>query len=134
MTLLSLAQAACDILSIPRPTSVIAAADQTARTLLSCANREGKSLAARWTWQSLTKTHTFTSTATERQTAGVPSDFGRILSNSFFNRTTKRPVMGPLTAQEWEAHTALTAQVLFDAFRFRETQLDMKPVPSAGDL
>lgn len=133
MTLLTLVQSACDILSISRPSSVISAADQTTRTLLSCAQREGKALARRWTWQALTKTHTFTSIAAERQTTGVPSDFDRMLSNSMFNQTRKRHVTGPLTGQEWEAHEALTSQLLFDAWRMRETQLDLKPIPSAGD-
>lgn len=132
MTLLSIVQNAADILAVTRPSSAVTANDTTARVLLVCAQREGKALSRRWTWAALTKSNTFTSTATEVQTGAIPSDFDRMLADSFFNRTIKRPVRGPLTAQEWETQKALTAAVLFDAYRIYDGELHMYPTPSAG--
>jgi hypothetical protein len=132
-TLLSMIQDAADIIGIQRPVGVVAGSDQTTRTFLSCAQREGRALARRWTWQALTKEHTFTSTATTTQATGLPSDWGnRMLSDTFFNRTMKRVVRGPLNPREWQAQQALTAAVLFDAFRIRGNALDLIPTPSAG--
>lgn len=131
-TLLSMCRDAADLIGIQRPTGIMAGGDQTARTLLSCATREGRALSRRWTWQALTQIQTFTSIAAETQTGAIPSDCNRILPDTFFNRTMKRPVRGPMTAREWEVQKALTAAVLFDAFRVRGNDLDMIPTPAAG--
>lgn len=132
MSLLTLSQAACDLIGVPRPTSIVAGADQTARTLLSCAQREGRTLARRWAWSALTKDKVFTSAATSAQPAALPTDFGRMVADTFYNRSLHRPVQGPLTAQEWDGHVALSAAVLFDAFRIRQGQVELLPTPAAG--
>ena len=132
-TLLSMCRDAADIIGIQRPVGIVAGSDQNARTLLSCAQREGRALSRRWTWQAITAEHTFTSTATTSQGGGLPSDWGgRMLADTFFNRTMKRPVRGPLNPREWEVQQALTAAVLFDAYRIRGDALEMVPTPEAG--
>lgn len=132
-TLLSICRDAADIIGIARPVGIMAGSDQTARTLLSCAQREGYALARRWTWQALTAEHTFTSTATSAQASGLPTDWdGRMLSDTFFNRTMKRAVRGPLNAREWQVQQALTAAVLFDAYRITGNTLYLIPTPEAG--
>ena len=131
-TLLSMCRDAADLIGIQRPVGIMAGGDQTARTLLSCATREGRALSRRWTWQALTQIRTFISVAAEAQPGAIPADCNRILPDTFFNRTMKRPVRGPLNAREWEVQKALTAAVLFDAFRVRDDALDMIPTPGAG--
>lgn len=132
-TLLSMCRDAADTIGIQRPVGIVAGSDQTARTLLSCAQREGKALARRWTWQALTREHTFTSTATTVQASGLPFDWGgRMLADTFFNRTFKRAVRGPLNSREWQVQKALTAAVLFDAYRVIGNELWMIPTPAAG--
>lgn len=132
-TLLSICRDAADIIGIPRPVGIMAGSDQTARTLLSCAQREGYALSRRWTWQALTKERTFVSVATSDQPGALPSDYGgRMLADTFFNRTMKRGVRGPLNSREWQVQQALTAAVLFDAYRIVGNTLYLIPVPSAG--
>lgn len=131
-TLLSMCRDAADLIGIQRPLGIMAGGDQTARTLLACATREGRALSRRWTWQAMTVIQTFTSVAAEAQTGAIPSDCSRVLADTFFNRTMKRPVRGPLNAREWEIQKALTAAVLYDAFRIRGDTIDLIPTPSAG--
>jgi len=133
MTLLNLAQAACDIIGVPRPTSVIAGADQTARTMLSLAQREGRALARRWTWTALRKQQTFTTVAQTVQTGAVPSDFDRMVSGTFWNRTRRLLVQGPLTPEEWQGLVASSAVPIYSAFQMRAGQIELYPVPTAGE-
>ena len=133
MTLLTLAQAACDIIGMPRPTSVMAGADQTARTMLSLAQREGRVLARRWTWTALRKQQTFTTVAQTVQTGAVPSDFDRMVSETFWNRTDQLRVVGPVTPEEWQGLVASVALPIESAFQMRAGQIELYPVPTAGE-
>ena len=133
MSLLTCIQDASDRLGIVRPSSVIGSSDQQVRQLLSLAQQEGKELAKRHNWQSITKEKTITATATETQTGAIPSDFDRFLNGTFFNRTAKRYVEGPLSPEEWARYKASTTTVLFDAFRVRGDAILMAPTPTASD-
>lgn len=133
MSLLSLVRDACDIVGVPRPNSVTAAADQTARTMLTLAQREGRELARRWSWQVLRKEKTFQSVAQTVQTGAVASDFDRMLADSFWNRDEQEPVLGPLTPGEWQAMVASVALPIEAAFQFRAGQIELYPTPTAGE-
>lgn len=133
MTLLSIIQDACDRIGIPQPSAVVTSADQQIITLLAYAQQEGIELSRRATWQKLTKEVTFTSIASETQTAVIPADFDRFVPETFYNRTRKREVLGPLSPQEWQAQKGITATVLFDSFRIRGGNFLLLPTPPAGD-
>lgn len=126
-------QGAADRLGVVRPSSVVGSADQQVRQLLALAQQEGKELARRYPFQVLVKEKTFTAIAAETQTSVIPSDFDRFVSDTFYNRTKKREVEGPLNAQEWQSYKASTTTVLFDAVRVRGDSLLLAPTPSAGD-
>jgi hypothetical protein len=132
-TLLSICQGAADRIGLPRPTQVASSIDQTTRTLLGCAQREGSALARRWAWQALLTEHTFSSTAATVQVDGVPTDWdGRMVSGTFWNRSMRRPVRGPLNSGEWQALQASGVQVVTDAFRFRANKIELVPTPTEG--
>ena len=132
MTILSCIQDACDRLGIVRPSSVIGSSDQQIRQLLGLAQQEGKELARRHNWQLLTVEKTFTSIAAETQTGVIPADFDRGLNDTFYNRTSVRPVQGPLDPVEWQSYKASLTPLVFDAFRIRGGALLLAPTPSAG--
>lgn len=132
MSLLTVIQDAADRLSIVRPSSVIGTADQQVRQLLGLAQQEGKELARAHPWQRLTKEKTFTSIAAETQTSAIPSDFDRFVTETFYNRTSKRPVEGPFNPQEWQKYKAFGTGVASDAFRVRGNSILLAPAPSAG--
>jgi hypothetical protein len=67
------------------------------RTLLK---RVGRSLVKDWPWSHLLKEHSF---ATVGGTAiyALPTDFGEMVDQSGWNRTSQMPLKGPASAQEW---------------------------------
>lgn len=133
MSLLTLIQRSADLLSIPRPAAVISSADQQVRQLYALAYEEARDLASAHNWQALTRQQTFTTTAAAAQTAAIPSDLDRFIPGSFFNRDTRRPVLGPITPQLWQGIQA-NPQLnrVFLAFREREGSFLITPTPPAG--
>lgn len=133
MSLLTICQNAADRIGITRPSSVVNSTDQQSLRLLGYAQQEGKDLARKYDWQVLTKEQTFTATATETQSSALPSDFDRFIAETFFNRTRKRPVYGPLNANEWQFAKSVVATVIIESFRQRGDSILMTPTPTAGD-
>jgi hypothetical protein len=139
MTLLTIAQDACDRLSLPRPAAVISSNDQTAAVMRGLAQQEGKELARRVAWKALTAEHTFTTVATEAQdsTAFPTSSSVRIdewiLPQTCFNRTSRRRMSGPLSAEQWQHYKSSLVTYVNPAFRIRGTSFLITPTPSAGN-
>ena len=71
------------------------------------ANKLGKQLMRRCEWQLLNRTYTFQTVNTGPPTPDVtfyalPNDFNRMINQTAWNRTSRLPMAGPLTAQGWE--------------------------------
>lgn len=135
MSLLSLAQrAAMKIGLVPVPTTFVGSQDATAILLLECANEEGAELAREWEWQALRAERTFTATNTAAQAGALPADFDRMVNESLFNRTSRRPVNGPLTAQQWQGIKSSATPMIFDSYRFQGGAIEILPIPTAGTV
>jgi hypothetical protein len=134
MSLLQMVKDACDELSLPRPTVVIAATDPQVRQLLQLANVEGRNLAKRHNWQVLTTEHTFTTTATAVQltASALPTDFGWIIPETMWNRSSKRRVYGPIDNQEWQQVKGNSVNNVDPAFRIRNNTILLTPNPTTG--
>ena len=133
MTLLTIMQDACDLLGLRRPTTVIGSSDDQTRQLLAIANEEGKSLLKSFMWQRRLKQHTFTTIADAIQLFAIPDDIEWFVPNSFYNRTTRRPVLGPVTPQLWQniqANPQINRVIL--AYRLRENDFLVTPNPPNG--
>ncbi|MGI9338550.1 MAG: hypothetical protein ACR2P4_08590 [Gammaproteobacteria bacterium] len=107
MTLLTIIQDVADELTLQRPTSVIGNTDQTVTQLLALLNREGQNLAKLvntygGTWTILEKVHTFTTTSGEDEYA-LPDDYGWLLSDSVWDRTSFWEMRGPLSPGQWQS-------------------------------
>jgi len=133
MNLLQIGQAVADRVGLPRPTSIISSSDQVTRQLVALVQQEGKELASRYGWRVLTKEKTFTATATEIQSSVIPADFDRFVDGTFWNRTENRLVLGPASAQEWQALKSDRIQAVHDIFRHRGNDLLLLPTPGAGN-
>ncbi len=135
MSLLTIIQDAASRAGVDSPTSVIGSSDNQVLRLLAFARQEGKSLVERHAWQILLKEVTFTATATETQSAVLPSDFDRFTDDTFYNRTRKRPVWGPMDASDWAFSKSVVSTVIREVFRQRgsSTDLLLQPIPTAGD-
>lgn len=134
MTILSICSDAVDRIAITLSgTTLFANTADTARQMRALANQEGKELMRRGSWEKLTKERTFTSIAQEVQTGVIPDDYDHMLNETFYNRTRKREVLGPLSPRDWQAQKSILATVLYDSYRIRGGDVLMIPVPPAGD-
>jgi len=126
---------ACDELSLPRPSIVVSSSDQQARQLLRLANDEGRSLAKRFGWSALTNEQTFTATATSVQVtaSAIPTDFAWMVPDTFWNRTSRRQIFGPIDNTEWQQIQGSLVSSINPAFRIRGGTIHMTPTPTTGD-
>lgn len=103
MSLLTIIQTAANLLSLPAPTVVVGSTDVQVLQLYSLANEEVRELTRDFDWQALRAQKTFLTVADEDQPDAVPADWMRFLSDSFWNRTTRLQLIGPITPQLWQA-------------------------------
>ena len=123
MSLLTIIQQSCRLLSLPVPTEVVNSTDVIVQQLYALANEEGHSLSTSHDWQKLTREQTFTTVGAAVQPDAVPADWQRFIPNSFFDRTIMRPVLGPITPQQWQAYKAFpAAQTIYLCFRERDNE------------
>lgn len=140
MSLLTIIQDVAKTISLSPPNAVISSNDELVRTLLALANEEGKAHARRFAWQRLTKEGSFTTVADETQstiaaaTGAGSSDFGLILPDTMYNRTSKWKVYGPRNPQQWQAlkSSGLNAATR-SHFRLRGDSILFYPDPTAGE-
>lgn len=134
MTLLSLVQSATPKIGIPKPVTVVDNSDVQVETLLELANQEGQELARAGHWEALVVETTFTAVAQSEQTNAMPSDFVGFIDGSFFNRSSRRRVFGPISPQQWQREQATSvAAGIHDFFRVRGGNILITPDPTAGD-
>jgi hypothetical protein len=133
MSLLTIVQTVTAELSLVQPTMVVGSADRQVQQLLALANRAGMKLAKAYPWEAMREEVVFPTLNQVTQTAIIPADFSRFVDNSFFNRTTRRPITGPITPRQWQW---IQAQPVFSTaylmFNQRQGLFNMAPVPPAG--
>lgn len=126
-------QRVCGLLALNQPTTVVTSQDKQVQQLFQIANEEGADLAAGFDWQKLTRQYTFTTVDAAAQPDAVPEDWDRFLHNTEFNRTTLRPVYGPITPQRWQAIQVYPQfSGVFIGWRQRTGEFLISPNPPAG--
>lgn len=90
-------------MSLVQPTTVVNSTDVQIQQLFALANEEGEELARSFDWQALRQQYTFLTQSTDEQVGAVPDDWDRFIANSFFNRSTRRQLLGPITPQQYQA-------------------------------
>ncbi len=134
MSLLTIVQKVCRLVSLPVPTTVVGSTDAQVLQLWELANEEGYELSGAFDWQAMRKQYTFETVASAVQSSALPSDLDHFISNSFFNRTTMRNIWGPITPQQWQAIQAQPQlNRVFLTFIERDGQFLVTPTPTAGE-
>lgn len=135
MSLLVMLQDAADIIGLPRPGAIVSSTDTQIRQLLSLANREGKALAKRTSWQALTTEATHTTVAAEEQgtVEAIMPGFAYLMNETPWNRSQQERVGGPLSAVEWQLLQASNTTGPYQDFRIRDGKLYLFPAPPAGE-
>lgn len=134
MALLDMIQDVMDEIGLTRPAAILSSTDQTVRTMLALANREGKNLARRWGWQAMVKTATWNTVAAQDQglVETLAPGFSYIINQTEWLRGQRRPMGGPVSAQDWEQLLGNSALGPYPSFRIFANHFQMLPVPSAG--
>lgn len=134
MSLLTICQRAARKLSISVPSAITSATgNKDAMLLLEIAQEEGYELARRANWSALRKEHSFTTVAADSQgSASIPSDLSLFVPETFFNRTARRPVFGPVTPQEWQQYKTNLCVPSDPQWIRRGASLLMAPTQGAG--
>lgn len=101
MTLLSIIQDACaETGAVGTPTAVISNQDETVSRMLALIKREGEDL-VRTNWTVLQRLHTFVTVDGQSEYV-LPSDYGRMISDTGWDRSNYEPLMGPINPQRWQ--------------------------------
>lgn len=134
MTLLAIVQDACDVVGVPRPVTATGSTDTKVRQLVTLASVEGRNLAMRHPWQTLTKEATWTSVAAEDQgeIATIAPGYRRMISETAWDRDEQSRIAGPLTPQVWQRLKASVVSGPYYRFRVQQGRLYLNPAPSAG--
>jgi hypothetical protein len=133
-TCLSIVQAITGRLSLTVPNQAVGNTDQQITTILALCNEEGQELAARHEWTGLQTESTFTTLAAENQGAmeTIAPGLGYVINDTIWNRTLRRPVYGPKSAQGWQQNKAFAINGPWSNFRIKGGSLFMYPTPVAG--
>jgi hypothetical protein len=131
-TLLELVQQVTGELGVSRPTLVIGNNDPQIIQLLALVNRLGRDLCTQGEWQRLNTEHSFTTVQGQTQYA-LPSDWGRQIPQTEWDRTSQWPLIGPATTQEWQIYKSA---IISDGpnLRFRIANNFLEVDPPTGDL
>ena len=93
----------------------------------------GQDLVKLRAWTHLQKEHTF-SFVSGTADYSPPSDFARSIDQTFWNRTNRLPLGGPVDARHWQLLQAVTASgVLYNIFRTVAGVIRVYPTPTVTD-
>lgn len=135
MALLQVIQYVCGRTGVTVPSSVLGTSDPQVLQLLRLLEEEGEDLRKRGPWQGIVKEASWSSTAAEDQgavTTLAASGFDYIKKDTFWDRTSKFPIIGPLSDSEWQARQALAITGPRYSWRIRGGKMLISPVPSAS--
>lgn len=133
MTLLKICQDVADEVKDNRPGSIVGNEDPTAQVLLRLAQKVGRDLMESVEWQVLRKEQTFTAVAGENQANILPDDFNRFVKETFWDRTNKVLIAGPIQAVEWQSIKAQGHTYLDPKFIHRGNAVSIYPAMGGGE-
>ncbi len=103
MSLLQVIQDACDEIGVNKPSAVVGSSDVTAIQMLAIAKTSLRAIAREADFIYATEQYEFVAFAGASVGDYVlPSDWDRFISDTFWDSTNDRPVLGPATPQEWQ--------------------------------
>lgn len=133
MSLLTIINRAQALLNLPITTTVVTNTGEAQKQLLALCNTAGDVLMRDHDWQALRTEGSFVTTATEVQTnSALPADFDRFINNSFWNRSTTDPLIGPISEERYAAFKAQNVSSVYQNFLIRNGYFVLFPAPSAG--
>jgi len=102
LSLLTIAQDAASKIGLRRPASVLASSDREVIRLLNCIKEECVDLVESAYWEEIRAEQTFTAIAGSVQTGILPSDYNRMVPETFWDRSNARLITNVASAVEWQ--------------------------------
>lgn len=133
MTLLSIAKDVADEVGLRRPTVVLTSTDGEVQKLYRIIRREIKDLIEAAHWRELTTEKTFTGVAGSTQTSIIPSDFNRMVPETFWDRSGQRLFTAVASAVEWQNLKAISYAGPELKFFLRGTTMTVIPDLAGGE-
>ena len=137
MSLLTLISSMCARTNVPVPVSAMGSVSDTqVLQMIRLLEEEGTDLSKRGPWQGTTFEATHTTLAAEDQgaIATIASNgFASIRNATFWDRTTRLPVLGPLSDEQWANLKGIGTTGLRYYYRIRGGKLLVNPAPTAGN-
>lgn len=137
MTLLTLLQGFCGRTGVPIPSFIIGNTDAQIVQLLNLLYEVMEDLVSRTRWSASTQEAVFTTVAGEDQgpiTTLAPFGYKWIIKDTFFDRTLRRPMFGPVTATQWQTLKALPNPGPYYKYRIVRDHLLINPAAEAGHI
>lgn len=135
MTLLTTIQQHCLVHGLASPSVVTTSTDAGILQMLAILNELLDSVVDESNHQAYSISGTFVSVATQDQgaiTTLVSPSWLWFENGTIFDRTNNQPVLGPLTAEEWQRLQAAAATGPYSSYQIRGNHFYMYPTPSAG--
>lgn len=128
----SIIESSLQELGLPLPPSVVTADDQISFQALGLLNALGDELVRLHDWQFLEEAYTFLGDGVTTEFP-IPSNFGRIVNQTQWSATDKRPMTGPLSAQQWGwCQYGIVSVGVFFRYRILGNKFAMFPAPGPG--
>lgn len=136
MTLLEIVREFAGRTGIGRPSVAVASGDDSVVQLVGLCNEILTDITNRGeSWPKLQKEATFLTTATEEQTTLVIANlygFKYIIEGTLFDRTNRRQLFGPRSAQLWQQAKAINNIGPFYSYRVWQGKFFAQPTPPAN--
>ena len=102
-TVLEIGNAVASACGLPQQVSYTDSSNQNAvRILQSVKDGAGRDVYRGQDWITLQREYTFPTTGTGGYE--IPADYDRIINGTIWDRTNERPLVGPVTAQQWQRY------------------------------
>lgn len=135
MNILGIVQEFCKRTGLTVPTLAVGSPDDTIVQLVGLANEIVEDILDRGSWTSFQRQALVTSVAAESQgvmTTLADVGFKSVIDNTLFDRTTRLPLIGPLSPQDWQALKALPTGGPRSMYRIVQGEFLIYPTIEAG--
>ena len=119
-------------LGLPVVADPVASNDNVSKQMVGLLTEAGRDIVLKHEWPQLVAEEVVTTVAGQVDYT-LPSDFLHVIAQSGWNRTTRFPLGGPLSVQEWQYLKAAVVGVTFNVlFRMTPTTMRLFPTPPVG--
>lgn len=134
-TLLETVVLFCQRQALPVPTTVFGSTDTQVIQAMALLQEGLENISARGAWEGLTAEASWTTLAAQSQgtiASLATNGYRYLLPRTLWDRTEKLPLLGPTSAQDWQALKAIVVTGPRYSFRLRGGLFIVTPAPPAG--